>query len=93
MSRPKKLACFVHQDSFEVFGCVRLYVSKDAIACRLGVGTERSCSEPLSTVLTCLQREKGWTVEAVQQGASDLGLSRAAAGIFERPQGELVKVR
>lgn len=38
------------------------------------------------------QKEKGWSVEAIQQAAKELQLSPAAAGIFTRPQAELVEV-
>lgn len=40
----------------------------------------------------CLQHERGWTVEAMRQGATDLGLSPAIVTKYERPQASLVFV-
>jgi hypothetical protein len=38
-----------------------------------------------------LQREVGWSVEALRAGAADCGLSPAAAGVLQRREAELVE--
>ncbi len=38
------------------------------------------------------QKEHGWSLAALRQGARDLELSPAAVGILDRPEAELVEV-
>ena len=44
------------------------------------------------TLTVCLQGKLGWTGAALQAGANDLGLSRAAAGVVPGGAAGLVEV-
>ncbi len=46
----------------------------------------------ISNISSLLQKEYGWSVAALQAGASDLGLSKAASGMVPNGAAGLVEV-